>query len=372
MKILFLCDTLGKGGKERRMIELIKGLSKYPQLRIELLIFRNLIEYPEIYDLNVGLHIIERKYKYNPFTFLELLRKCKEIRPNIIHAWSSMTAILAIPSLAFVNAKLVNGCITNAPHNLSFLKKKYLLAKLSFPFSKIIVGNSEAGLKAYRAPKQKSLCIPNGFDFKRIEKLQDKERIRSKYQLDSNFIVGMVAGFDERKDYQTFISSAAEVLNGGKDVLFLAVGSGPNMEMIKEIVPETIKEKIIFTGRIDQVESLIDLFDIGVLCTNSRVHGEGISNAILEYMALGKPVIATKGGGTDEIVLSDRTGYLIPSKSPGALSNKILELLEQPQKAKEMGTLGKNRIKDQYSLEKMTTIYFDLYKKLINEESRSK
>lgn len=367
MKILFLCDNLGKGGKERRMIELIKGLSKYPEVSIELILFKKLIEYPEIYNLNIPLHIIERKPKYTPLTFLNVFKKCREIRPDIIHAWSSMTAIFVIPSIWLYNIKMLNGNIANAPQNLNFCKKKYILARLSFPYSKIVVGNSIAGLKAYHVPKSKGICIPNGFDFKRILKLENPGLIRDKYNLGTNFVIGKVAGFDDRKDYKTFITAAQQVLRAHESVIFFAIGNGPNFELIKNLVPQSIKEKIIFTGQIDDVESIINIFDIGILCTNSDIHGEGLSNSILEYMSLAKPVIATEGGGTNEIILENITGYLVPPKSSVVLADKILDLLENPIKAKQMGMAGRKRIEDHFSLDNMTSEYFHLYNRLIIE-----
>jgi glycosyltransferase involved in cell wall biosynthesis len=145
---------------------------------------------------------------------------------------------------------------------------------------------------------------------------------------------------------------------------FFAVGDGPNLEKIKSSVPSAIRDKIIFTGPIRKVESLINIFNIGVLSTNFDIHGEGISNSILEYMALGKPVIATEGGGTNEIVLDKETGFLVPPKSPEILANKILELLDNPIMAKKMGLAGKSRIYDHYNLAKMTSEYLPLYRRL--------
>jgi len=62
--------------------------------------------------------------------------------------------------------------------------------------------------------------------------------------------------------------------------------------------------------------------------------GEGISDAVMEYMALGKPVIATDGGGTKELVIDNSTGYLIKPESAKDLARKILYLLEHHETAK--------------------------------------
>ncbi len=366
MKILLLSDSLIKGGRERRMIELIKGLLERPDVKTELVLFSNVIDYPEIHDIGIPLHIIERKPKKDPRVFSRLLKVCKRFKPDVIHTWSSMTAIFAYPSVKLMNIKLVNGNIANAPHNLKIWDKELFRAKLTFPYSDIIIGNSEAGLKAYYAPKSKSMCIHNGFDFNRITKLKDPEKIREQFQIKTKFVVGKIAAFTNRKDYHSYVEAALKIVQSRDDVTFLGIGGGPNLETVKELVPEKFKEKIIFTGPQFDVESIINIFDIGVLSTNIDIHGEGISNSIMEYMVLGKPVVATEGGGTNEIVVDKKTGFLVPPKSPDVFVEKMLYLLDNPEKAKQMGESGKQRIYDHFNLDKMTEIYYQLYKRMMN------
>jgi glycosyltransferase involved in cell wall biosynthesis len=366
MKILLLSDSLIKGGRERRMIELIKGLLERPDVQMELVLFSNVIDYPEIHDLDIPLHIIERKPKKDPRVFSRLLKICKRFQPDTIHTWSSMTAIFAYPSVKLLNIKLVNGNIANAPHNLKIWDKELFRAKLTFPFSDVIIGNSEAGLRAYYAPKSKSLCIHNGFDFNRISKLQEGQSIRDQFQIKTKYVVGKIAAFTNRKDYASFIEAALKIARMREDVTFLAIGGGPNLEKTKELVPDNYKDKIIFTGPLFDVESIINIFDIGALSTNNDIHGEGISNSIMEYMVLGKPVVATDSGGTNEIIVDEKTGFLVPPKSPDIFAEKILYLLDNPEKAKLMGETGRKRVYEHFNLAKMTETYYNLYKKLLN------
>jgi len=351
------------------MIELIKGLSSIPNMHIELVLFKNLIEYPEVYSMGIPIHIIERKPKRNPITFLKVYRICKQVRPDILHTWSSMSAIFAFPAVMLLNAKLLNGNIAKAPNKPSIWDKDLLRAKLTFLFSDIIVGNSNAGLKAYGAPKVKSVCIHNGFDFKRIENIEDPKLILKNYKISTDFVIGKIAAFENRKDYETFIGAANRINQIRDDVTFMAVGDGQLLQSIKNLVPERMKDKVIFTGPVLNVESIINIFDTGILSTNKDVHGEGISNSIMEYMAMGKPVIATEGGGTSEIVIDGQTGFVIPPKSPGVLADKILELLDNRQMANQFGSAGQQRIRIHFNQKKMTQSYLKLYKKLIDPVS---
>ena len=104
------------------------------------------------------------------------------------------------------------------------------------------------------------------------------------------------------------------ILNNRKDVTFLVIGNGINLEKCR--MKARGHEKIKFLGFQNDIESIVNVFNAGVLLTNQDVHGEGISNSIMEYMALGKPVIATDGGGTKELIVDGKTGFLVQPKSP--------------------------------------------------------
>ncbi len=365
MKILLLSDSLTKGGRERRMIELIKGLLKKPDVQTELVLFSDVIDYPVIHDLEIPLHILERKPKKDPRVFYRLYKICIRFQPDIIHTWSSMAAIFALPCVKLLKIKLVNGNIANAPNNLKVWQSELFRAKMTFSFSDVIIGNSHAGLKAFDAPKSKSKCIHNGFDFNRILNLKEQETIRNKFQIKTKYVIGKIAAFTDRKDYYSYIEAALKIIQKRSDVTFLAIGGGPNLDKIKEMVSDKYKGKILFTGPQFDVESIINIFDIGVLATNIDVHGEGISNSIIEYMVLGKPVLATEGGGTNEIVVDGQTGFLIPPKSPDILVEKILYLLDNEDEARKMGVAGRQRIYENFNLEKMTETYYDLYRNVL-------
>jgi glycosyltransferase involved in cell wall biosynthesis len=108
------------------------------------------------------------------------------------------------------------------------------------------------------------------------------------------------------------------------------------------------------------VVSLVNLFDIAVLTTR----GEGISNSIMEYMALGKPVIATDCAGNREIIEDGVSGFLIRPADVRGLAAKINHLLQDEGKRSRMGQAGALRIQKDFSLEKMISTYCRLYAKL--------
>jgi len=366
-----IIDSLVKGGRERRLLELLKDFKQRKNIELALVLFSKKVEYDLVYKLDIPIYFLERKPKKDPRVFLRFFQLCKKERPDLIHSWGTMPTIYAIPTAKLLNIKLLNATVADAPLDLNWKDSRYFRAKLTYPFSDFIVGNSNAGLQAYNAPSQKSRCIYNGFDFNRIAEVKSHNELKRIHRINTSKVVGMVGAFFDRKDFMTFVKSAELVLEKRPDTTFLAVGGGPNLEKCKSLVKTKYEDRILFTGQINDVESLINIFDVGVLATNARVHGEGISNAILEYMVLGKPVVATTGGGTNEIVIPKETGFLVEDENPEDMANRIMYLIDFPNEAFRMGVNGKLKIHKEFTLDRMAKKYLELYCQLLNISSES-
>jgi glycosyltransferase involved in cell wall biosynthesis len=369
MKILFFIESLTAGGKERRLTQLMKGLRSTTDFEFSLAIMSKDIHYKEIYDLNIEINFIIRKVKKDVSSFYEFYKLCKRLHPDIVHCWDSMTATYLVPACKLLGIKIVNGMVVDTPVIQNIHNKDWLRARLTFPFSDIIIGNSNAGLKAYSARDAKAVCINNGMDLSRFKNLKDPLLIKTELfgaNSAGSFIVGMVGSFEERKDYNTLIETALSIVSSRNDIRFVLVGDGKYLREIRGRVPDSVSDKIVFTGKRTDVESIVNVFDLGVLLTNSRVHGEGISNSIIEYMALGKPVIATRGGGTDEVVFDNKNGFLVDSGSIEQVKEKIGLLIEDRSLINRLGKEGRRMVEERFDLEIMTKKYVEVYKKLVS------
>lgn len=349
------------------MLELVRHLTRHTSHHVSLICLSDHVEYDYVYQLPIDFCVLGRKTKKDPSVFFKLLRIIKKQKPDIIHSWSSMANIYSLPIAKMLGVKFITSVIADSPKNLTYRNKAYFRARLVFPFADKITSNSLAGLKAYKAPAQKSICIYNGFDDNRLSSLEEKADLKQQLGIQHETIVGMVAGFETRKDYATFINAARQVLASDPQTVFLLIGDGHLRNEMMQLVPEDQNRNIRFLGKIHNVESYINLFDIAVLCTNTDVHQEGISNAILEYMALQKPVIATEGGGTNEIVVDGKTGFLIPPFNPGILAERMRELIRNPAMRTTMGRNGADRIRDAFSIEKMCTRFYSLYDEVLQD-----
>lgn len=367
MKILLAADSLVRGGMERRMLELIKGLVGQKEFSLKLVVFSDTIDYPEIYDLEVPVVILKRVPKRNPLVFHRFYKICKQWKPDLIHSWGTMSAIWAIPTSVLLKIPLINGNIVDAPDKMAPWDKRLFRARLTYPFSKVVVGNSEAGLRAYRVPFRKSICIYNGIDRARFSKLRDVAEMRREIPVHTEQVVGMVGSFSKRKDYATFIKAGMLLLDHGRDITLIAVGDGPELQRHLQMVPPDRSQHFVFTGMRTDVESVINLFDVGVLATNAEIHGEGISNVILEYMALEIPVVATQGGGTSEILEQGKTGLLVEPGSAEEMADAISYLLDNEKEASEMGIAGSEIVNSRFSLSRMTQDYVELYQRVTGD-----
>lgn len=367
MKILFFIESLRAGGKERRLVELLKCLSKYENIWMELVLLRRDIHYTEIFSLNIKIHYIEGKYrKKDPSLFCKVYRIARNFKPDIIHVWSSILAVYAIPTGKLLNVKFINGSITYALPVEKF-SKLWLISKIAFPPSDTIVANSKAGLRVHHLKQsQKHLVIYNGYDFRRND-MQVTDLKKELEIPDETVLVGMIGSFSDAKDYKTYIEVVEKIVEKNSNVHFLCVGNGVNRKNIEALVRERQINNVHFLGIRSDIENICKNLDIGVLLNNTNGHAEGISNAIMEYMAAGLPVIATNAGGTPELVCDEESGFLVPAFSPDMVAEKILFLLENRGERVSMGKMGMERIRSEFSLEKMVSSYLSLYSRLIDE-----
>jgi glycosyltransferase involved in cell wall biosynthesis len=270
-----------------------------------------------------------------------------------------MTTFYSLLLAKFMKIKILNGSIRNAFSKGGY---KWKLEKLLLNKSDYIVANSKAGLQSrnFTCDSKKYFIIYNGFDLKRIKGGEACSCGYIRRKLEGKNVVGMVAEFSDLKDYNTFFMAAKDILKDRTDIVFLAIGDGKYYDYYKNDVCRGI-ENILFAGRVKNVEDYIRHFHVGVLAT----YTEGISNAIIEYMANMKPVIATDGGGSKEIIIDGVTGYLIPKTNYEELVSKILYLIDNPNRATLMGEAGRKRIETGFTLDIMVNEYIKLFSQIV-------
>ena len=365
MRILFFTESLSCGGKERRLLELVHYLKQNTDHEIALVLTENIIHYDYVYELGIPTIIIKRQHiKYDPLLFIKFYRYCNYFKPDIIHSWGRMTTFYAIPVKLIRRIPLISSMIANAKRNYPVVSLKSLFFSADMLFSNVILSNSDAGLKAYNITSPKAKVIWNGVHMERFQQKFDHDKVREELNIKTEFMIVMVAAFSEFKDYDLFLNVAKEIGKSRSDVTFVGVGDGPNLKHIQQRIKDEEIENILLPGSKKEVEPIVAASDIGLLCTYS----EGISNSIIEYMALGKPVISTDlSGGSEEIIIEGETGFCTDRKVDKIITSINL-LLDNPQLRASMGKKGKERIASHFSISRMGKDFEIVYREALSQK----
>ncbi len=348
---------------------LLTSLAPRREYRLAVAVMNEEVYFKEIFQLDVELHYMVRRSKRDFSVFSRIKKLCKQFRPDVIHVWDTLSSIYTVPAARLLGIPFINGSIRHAAVPRPF-KKQWLVSNLVFPLSHRVVSNSLAGIYAHgKKPSTKYRVVYNGFDTRRVKELVPPEEIRKRFDISTPKVVGMVANFEDRKDYFAFVKVAKQVLERDPAVTFIAVGDGKNFEAVQALVQSEGLSRVKLLGRQEDVESIANLFDIALLLCNTDGHAEGFPNSIMEYMALGKPVIATDSGGSKELVLNDKTGYILRPFEIDGVVEKIRGLLDNPGHARGMGEKGHDRIFNELGVEQMVNNYTDIYKEFV-EDSR--
>jgi len=173
-------------------------------------------------------------------------------------------------------------------------------------------------------------------------------------------VVGTVGRLEERKGHEHFLRAARAMLaaaNGLRPQVVI-VGDGPLRGRLARQAGELgVAESVRFTGAVEDVRVPLAAMDVFVLPSRA----EGMSNALLEAMAAGLPVVATAVGGTSEVLDAGRTGLLVPPDDASALATEILGLLEDPARATRLGRAAQGHVAEAFSAPAMVARLERLY-----------
>jgi glycosyltransferase involved in cell wall biosynthesis len=171
-------------------------------------------------------------------------------------------------------------------------------------------------------------------------------------------IVGMVGSLSGVKGHRYLLEAAREILAGCPSTTFVIVGHGPlEAELRAQVTRLRLDGRVRFLGFRDDAGELVSLFDVFALPSLS----EGLSIALLEAMAAGRPIVATNVGGNPELITDGETGLLVPAGDARSLAAAIGRLLKDTAEAKRLGENGMHRVTTRFGLEHMIGGYQAIY-----------
>ncbi|NPD90889.1 glycosyltransferase family 4 protein [Xylanibacter muris] len=358
MKIAMVTDHLLSGGKERRMVELMKVLSKNPKYEFTVVLLEgkddSSIAYRDILYCPVRFVYLGQ---YNRRQLIwQFYSLCKKEKFDLIHLWAALVyGYILAPTHYMLKTPIISSSITSARKQGG---NKFRINKFTYNFYDKVLSNSKQAFVINEVPEDKAICIYNGFNPERLQIKTTPEEIRKRYGIKTSFIVSMAGEYSKRKDYPLFVNAANRVLQANPDVTFIAMGSGDSVPY-EALVEKEFKDRIKFVGRVTDVESVYNASDVVVLATMV----EGVSNAIMEGMSLGKPIVSTYGPyvGTAEIVEDNRSGFLVKYHDVEAFADRIIRLLNDDLLRKEMGERGCRIVKDKFNIKQMVDGFAMVY-----------
>jgi L-malate glycosyltransferase len=209
-----------------------------------------------------------------------------------------------------------------------------------------------------RCPTEKMFIIPSGVDTQRFQPLgSGDQKLRLGFD-PHRPVVGIVTRMRVRKGVDEFLRAMIAVRERFPGTQAVIVGEVDLDDNLRRVVSDGGLDKDLhLLGRRHDMPEVFASFDVFVLSS----HDEGMSNAILEAMAMEVPVVATNVGGTGEVVTEGETGLLVPPRDPAPLAEAIAALLAEPERRLAMGRLGRKVVEERFSAAAMVRQMEDLY-----------
>lgn len=324
-------------------------------------------------DSNIDIifvkNLINRINPINDFLALvELIKIIKKISPDVVHTHSSKAGILGRLAAKLNNTKLIVHTVHSLPFvNSNFITKFFYLFMERFAslFTHKIINVSEGTKKIYLrygiGKVHNHHVIFSGFDvdkFKNSKKSDLIKNLNIGSSLKLQKIIVRIGRFEKLKRYKDLILVYKKVLQKFPNTYLILVGNGELLDECKILTKKLKLEKnIIFTGFVNDPEKIIALSDICIM--NSE--REGLSKAMLQYFASGKPVISSNIYGVDEVLKNNVNGCIFNVNDNNDLYNKIVHLLSNEDYLRKLTYGAKETDISKWSIKSMGEKIDNLY-----------
>lgn len=297
-------------------------------------------------------------------TILAYARALRRIRPDLVHCGE-------IDPPAFVAARLAGARRLVFTHNAPRHRPRHnvvgkLVRRLGWATRPHAIYTSapdlETGLTLDPIPRARATAINLGIDLERFSPAVTPKLAEVLPESRTRRVVGTVGRICEHKGYRYLVEAAVKVLRDEPETLFVVVGDGElRGELERLIADRGLNGSFRLLGHREDVPELVAGFDVFAL--SSTV--EGMCLAVVEAMAIEKPVVATAVGGVPESVVGGETGVLVPPRDPDALASEILRLLRDEREARRLAAAGRERARARYSQQAMAAATEALYRRLL-------
>lgn len=278
---------------------------------------------------------VAHAHHYSPFVYAALARIWN---PRLRVIYTEHGRLSDAPPSA--KRKLANRLFSRAPHEVYTVSRdlKDHIVEEGFPPSSVSV-------------------IYNGIEVQPLARVEERARVRSALGIaDETLVIGTIARLDPVKDLPTMIQAVGQLAHR-TPVLLLVIGDGAERAALEqEAASCTPPGTVRFLGHRDDARSWLAGCDV---YANSSIH-EGVSLTILEAMSAALPIVATRVGGTPEIV-DAHSGLLVNARDPQAMATALQAIAADPARRLALGRSARRRVEERFTIERMVNEYRDAY-----------
>ena len=369
VKVLHILNQLALAGTEKKTITLFKEINRI-DFNLSLFCFNPRAVDIDVLPDNIDYYEYHRKEGLDLKIVARIVKIVKRKSINIIHSHNWGTLFYA------VLAARISGCVhIHGEHGKEIFFdlsentwKRQMVKRASALLTNFFITVSEE-LKnelvdIWKVNEKKIKVIPNGINTVRFRPDPIlREQIRDELDINDNIIlIGVVGWLRPIKNQRAVINIMPVLLNQNKNIKLVLVGDGNEKSYLIKLSHELgVSSNVVFLGHRNDIPSVMNAFDIYIQPSLF----EGMSNTIMEAMAVGLPVIAMDVGGNNELVQNEKTGYLIPQGQfeTKMLKARIEELVLNKNERKKMGEFARNMMVTHFPVKNMIKSNEELYKR---------
>ncbi len=370
--VAHVIHSLGAGGLENGLVNLINRTPPDRYRHAIVCLTESGSFQQRLEDPTVPVISLHQKPGHRFGDYLDVWRVLSRLRPDIVHTRNLSALEVQVPAFFLPGVKRVHGEHGRDVFDLEGKNWKYnLLRKAVRPLvGKYITVSQDLRrwlIEVVKVPPQRVVQIYNGVDQTRFQPVDRRPAVSAPegFLSADSLVVGTVGRLAAVKDQATLLRAFARLQETdglGARLRLLLVGDGPERARLETLADALeIGNRLWITGERNDVPRMLQLMDLFVLPSL----GEGISNTILEAMATGLPVVATKVGGNPELVEPGVTGQLVPPGDPEALADAMAGILSRPETAREMGRAALSRVRADFHWERTVARYLAVYDELL-------
>ena len=375
LRVAHLINHFGHGGTERQLYlvlrELANSAQKNSAQKHRVIVFNPTPHeswHVELQNAGVDIRHMPAEVRGVPRRVLWLRRELAPWRPQVIHSWSLHDNPYAGLVGRLIGTKMRLGSLRNSLLTEGVQRMGRFNRWLMLRSVERIVVNSKALVAELREAglaNENIFLLPNCVAVKSVA-VKTPETVADLTTLgiqENAPVVGVVANLQPRKNLLMFVRAMARVCESRPDVRALVVGQpvGADRDYEATLQAEVerlgLKSKLIFAGFRPDVPALLCRLDVVCLTSDH----EGMPNVVLEAMAAGRPVVATRVGGVPELIRDGLSGILVERDDDRGMAAAVLHLLDQPDTAAEIGRQAQHHVRDEHACERTAERLTNLY-----------